>query len=71
MIKKTCLSLIRFYQLFISPLTPRSCRFIPTCSQYALDSVKAHGVIRGLYLAVRRILKCHPFHEGGFDPVEH
>ncbi|MBU0484253.1 MAG: membrane protein insertion efficiency factor YidD [Proteobacteria bacterium] len=70
MIKQTCLSLIRLYQLFISPLTPPSCRFVPTCSQYAIDAVEAHGITRGLYLAIRRILKCHPFHKGGFDPVE-
>ncbi|GAA3723542.1 hypothetical protein GCM10022378_12090 [Salinicoccus jeotgali] len=48
---------------------PPSCRFYPTCSNYSIDAVQEHGALKGGYLAVRRILKCHPFHEGGFDPV--
>ena len=60
---------IRFYRKFISPLKPPTCRFYPSCSQYALEAIEVHGPVRGLYLAVRRILKCHPFHPGGFDPV--
>lgn len=62
--------LIRFYQLFISPLFPQTCRFTPTCSQYALTALKRHGVARGLLLALRRLLRCHPFCDGGYDPVE-
>jgi len=67
--KKLFLWLIRFYQKAISPLKPPSCRFYPTCSQYAFDAVSKHGAIKGGYLAGKRILKCHPFHPGGFDPV--
>jgi putative membrane protein insertion efficiency factor len=65
-----CLSLIRTYQLLISPLLPRNCRFTPTCSQYAIDAIKRHGVWRGNYLAIRRLLRCHPFSRGGYDPVD-
>ena len=60
---------IRFYQRFISPLTPPSCRFTPTCSQYAVEAIRKHGPVRGLYLAVRRILRCHPWGGSGYDPV--
>ncbi len=60
---------IRFYRLFLSPLKPRTCRFEPTCSKYALEAILSHGVLRGSYLASRRILRCHPFHAGGYDPV--
>jgi len=60
---------IRFYQRFVSPFTPPICRFRPTCSQYALEAILAHGVLRGVWLGARRILRCHPFHDGGFDPV--
>jgi len=60
---------IKFYQLFISPLLGSNCRFQPTCSQYAYDSVQEHGLIKGFTLSAKRIGKCHPWHEGGFDPV--
>nr|WP_255570433.1 membrane protein insertion efficiency factor YidD [Cohnella sp. CFH 77786] len=60
---------IRFYRKFISPLKPPTCRFAPTCSQYALEAIEVHGPLRGSYLAVKRICKCHPFHPGGLDPV--
>jgi len=60
---------IRFYQRCISPLTPPSCRFTPTCSQYALEAIQKHGPIHGLYLAIRRILRCHPWGGSGYDPV--
>jgi len=63
------LSMIRFYRIFLSPLKPPSCRFVPTCSQYALTAIEKFGVIRGGYLALRRILRCHPFHPGGYDPI--
>ena len=67
--KKVLILLIRFYQKFISPMFPAKCRFYPTCSQYTLEAIKEHGAIKGTYLGIRRILKCHPFHEGGYDPV--
>ena len=60
---------IRFYRRFISPLTPPSCRFTPTCSQYAIEALQKHGPIRGLWLAIRRILRCHPWGGSGYDPV--
>ena len=67
--KKILILLIRFYQKFISPLFPAKCRYYPTCSQYTLEAIQEYGAIKGTYLGIRRILKCHPFHEGGYDPV--
>jgi putative membrane protein insertion efficiency factor len=63
------LAAIRFYQYFISPLLGNRCRFYPSCSHYALEAITLHGVAKGLYLTFKRLLKCHPFHEGGLDPV--
>ena len=60
---------IRAYQICISPLFPSCCRFEPTCSAYALEAIKKYGPVKGLYLSIKRILKCNPFHEGGYDPV--
>ncbi len=60
---------VYFYKYAISPLTPASCRHIPSCSQYALEALKIHGPVKGLYLATRRILKCHPWGTHGYDPV--
>lgn len=60
---------IRLYQLTVSRVLPPSCRFVPSCSQYAREAVLRHGALRGSWLALRRIAKCHPFHPGGFDPV--
>ena len=62
--------LIRVYQALISPLLPPSCRFTPTCSQYAVEAIKKHGALRGVYMAARRLLRCHPFHPGGYDPAK-
>lgn len=68
--KKLVLKLIRFYRCTISPAKGGACcRFIPTCSEYAYEAVDKYGVIKGGYLALRRILRCHPFHKGGYDPV--
>lgn len=67
--KKIVIGMIKIYQKVISPLTPPSCRFYPTCSHYGIEAVEKHGALKGSWLAVRRISKCHPFHEGGFDPV--
>lgn len=62
-------SCVRGYQLAISPLLPPSCRFSPSCSQYALEAITRHGALKGTWLAARRLVRCHPFHPGGFDPV--
>lgn len=60
---------IYFYRLVISPLTPPTCRFTPTCSAYAVEAIRRHGPLLGLYLAVKRILRCHPWGGHGYDPV--
>ena len=60
---------IRFYQRYISPMLPPACRFTPTCSQYAVEALQKYGPIKGMYLAVRRILRCHPWGGSGYDPV--
>lgn len=68
--KKILIALIKFYRHHISPYKGVSCcRFIPTCSQYALEAIEKYGTIKGTYLAARRLLKCHPLHKGGYDPV--
>lgn len=67
--KKLLILPIRLYQLFVSPMLPPACRFTPTCSQYAIEAIQKHGVLKGLYLAVRRILRCHPWGGSGYDPV--
>lgn len=68
--KRLLLFLIRFYQRHISPCTPRSCRFIPTCSNYAYEAIHKYGAIKGGWLAFRRLLRCNPFHKGDiYDPV--
>ena len=67
--KRILMAMIRGYQRYISPLTPPSCIYSPTCSQYALEAVEKYGALRGTWLAIKRILRCHPFHEGGYDPV--
>ncbi|WP_336823585.1 membrane protein insertion efficiency factor YidD [Sporosarcina sp. USHLN248] len=67
--KTLFIGLIKGYQKFISPLTPPSCRFYPTCSHYGVEAIQKHGALKGSLLTIRRISKCHPFHEGGYDPV--
>jgi putative membrane protein insertion efficiency factor len=68
-VKKFFLMLIKFYQAVISPHTGARCRFYPSCSAYAAEAIEKYGALRGISLAVRRILRCHPFHAGGYDPV--
>lgn len=66
---KILLALIRFYQLCISPLIPPRCRYVPTCSQYAIEAVKKHGTCKGGCLTVKRLCRCHPWGGSGYDPV--
>ncbi|MCK5245607.1 membrane protein insertion efficiency factor YidD [Candidatus Bipolaricaulota bacterium] len=69
MFRKVLIFPIRVYQRVLSPLLPNRCRFHPTCSHYAVEAIEKHGAIRGVWLAIKRILKCHPLHPGGYDPV--
>ena len=69
MLTKIIVAFIRFYRYFLSPLTFSSCRFVPSCSAYALEAVERFGPGKGLLLSLWRILRCHPFHPGGYDPV--
>jgi putative membrane protein insertion efficiency factor len=68
-IARILIALVRFYQLAVSPWTPAACRFTPTCSAYAIDALHEHGAVQGLWLAVRRIVRCHPWGGCGYDPV--
>ena len=63
------MALIKLYQIFISPLLGANCRFVPTCSQYAMEALQKYGAFKGGLLALKRICKCHPWHDGGYDPV--
>jgi putative membrane protein insertion efficiency factor len=69
-LKHILIFLIKIYRKYISPLLGPSCRFVPTCSQYALEAVEKYGFFKGGYLSIKRILKCHPFHPGGYDPLK-
>ncbi len=69
MIKYTLILFIKFYQFFISPWLGKNCCFYPTCSEYAYESINSHGTIKGLFFALKRLLKCHPFSDGGYDPI--
>ncbi|MFY9173953.1 MAG: membrane protein insertion efficiency factor YidD [Peptococcia bacterium] len=68
--KKIFLGLIHFYQRFISPLKKPSCRYYPTCSHYAVEAIERYGALKGGFMAIKRIGRCHPFHPGGYDPVK-
>lgn len=69
--KRLLIGTIRFYQKSISPYKGGSCcRFTPTCSEYAIEAIKKYGAVKGMYKAIKRILKCHPFHKGGYDPLD-
>jgi putative membrane protein insertion efficiency factor len=67
---KFVIMLVRVYQMCVSPFLLPCCRFYPSCSEYAIDAVNCHGPVKGLYLALRRLLRCHPWHRGGYDPVK-
>ncbi|PKM88286.1 MAG: membrane protein insertion efficiency factor YidD [Firmicutes bacterium HGW-Firmicutes-12] len=68
--KNILLFLIKLYQDYISPIKRKTCRFYPTCSHYAFEAIYKYGAIKGMYLTLKRIIKCHPFHPGGYDPVK-
>ena len=63
------LGILRIYKLAVSPLLPSACRFYPTCSDYMKEAIEKHGVVKGVGLGLRRLTRCHPFHQGGFDPI--
>ena len=69
-VKRLLITFLKAYKLALSPLLPPSCRFTPTCSEYAMDAIARYGAARGTLLAARRLLKCHPFNPGGYDPVK-
>ncbi|HEX9425278.1 MAG TPA: membrane protein insertion efficiency factor YidD [Pyrinomonadaceae bacterium] len=69
-VKALLIAFLRFYKLVISPFLPPSCRFFPTCSQYATEAISRYGALRGSGMALRRLLRCHPFNPGGYDPVK-
>ncbi len=68
--KRLVVFLIKAYKSLLSPVLPKGCRFVPTCSEYSMAAVEKYGVLKGGILTIRRILRCHPFHPGGYDPVE-
>jgi len=70
MTKKVGIGTVLLYQKFISPLLPVSCRFYPTCSDYSRQAIEKYGLVRGCWLGIKRILRCHPFYPGGYDPVQ-
>ncbi len=67
--KAVALALIRFYKRFISPMLPSSCIYTPTCSMYTYEAIEKYGIIKGTWMGMKRIARCHPFHTGGYDPV--
>ncbi len=68
--RKASIGLIQLYRTFLSPMLPASCRYTPSCSLYTLQAVEKYGLLRGSFMGARRILRCHPFSEGGYDPVQ-
>ncbi|PKL52474.1 MAG: membrane protein insertion efficiency factor YidD [Nitrospira bacterium HGW-Nitrospira-1] len=67
--KTLFITIIKIYKYALSPFLPNNCRFVPTCSEYSMEAISRYGALKGTFLSVRRILRCHPFHPGGFDPV--
>ena len=70
LVRKIIIILIKSYKLAISPLLPDTCRFYPSCSSYALEAFEKYGIFNGLFLTLKRLLKCHPFYQGGYDPLK-
>lgn len=68
--KKILIKIVKFYQMAISPYLGANCRYLPTCSQYTIEALEKYGAVKGLFLGVKRILRCHPWHEGGYDPLK-
>lgn len=68
--KRVVLILIKLYQLMLSPIFGKCCRFYPSCSDYAVDAISTHGALKGIWMAIKRIIKCNPLHPGGYDPVK-
>jgi putative membrane protein insertion efficiency factor len=69
-VKTILISVLKIYKLILSPLLPPSCRFVPTCSEYAMEAIARYGALRGSGMALRRLCRCHPFRPGGYDPVK-
>lgn len=67
--QRIVIGILQVYKLFVSPLLPSACRYYPTCSEYMMDAVAKHGVLKGTWMGLKRLGRCHPFHEGGYDPV--
>ncbi len=67
--KRIALGMVGFYRKYISPMFPPSCRYVPTCSEYAMIALQRYGFIKGSWMAIKRICRCHPWHPGGYDPV--
>ena len=67
--KRVCIFLIKFYQKSISPIFGKSCRFTPSCSQYTIEAIDEYGALKGIFMGIKRIIRCNPFSEGGYDPV--
>jgi hypothetical protein len=68
-VKRAVLAVLRFYKRWVSPALPPSCRFTPTCSEYSYQAVEKYGVLRGGWMGIRRLARCHPWHPGGYDPI--
>lgn len=68
--KKSLIAILKIYHRLLSPFLGQHCRFIPSCSEYAVQAIEKHGIVRGGWLTIKRLLKCHPWHSGGYDPVE-
>ena len=67
--KKSVLAILRVYKRFVSPVLPPSCRYVPSCSEYMYEAIEKYGLFKGVWMGTRRLLRCHPFHAGGYDPV--